>query len=638
MGVLLLNPLLNLQRFTQHKPVVVVAVDNSGSMKITSDSVTIFKKTGEWINALKSQSGKYDLRFLLFGKEVSENDQPGFTDKVTDFQKLKDFLDIRFMPGELAGMILISDGLLTAGENPEYLFNNSAYPVFTVLAGDTVDDCDLQIKNIDYNKIVYPNTTTKIAVHIEASLMEGKESEIKILKGNQQVALRKITITSQRFFHTEMFDIQVGDSPFEAYKVELVSGINEKNSINNQRQVIFEVVDQKLNILLLAKAPHPDISAIKTALSANLRYKIDIKRVDQLSGIKMADYQLIILYQLPDAGSMQLIHFEETGIPVWIIVGPGTKTDALQNIFPGIRIQMTRVSYDMAEALPNQHFTGFELTDEDKRVIEHFPPLLCPFADYVVPSGADIILYQKIRNIPTLKPLLAFMKGQDRHVAVLFGEGLWKWRLNCYKQTGNQWVFDRFINQVVQLLSLDQSKQRFVLDYDKITNEGQAVGFKAQLYDKTFNSTIIPDVSLKIKNKQSGKEYSYVFSKGQSSYSLVVHSLPSGEYSFTASVTFGEEIFSKNGEFHVQLFNPELLSQQSNFSLMKRVADVTGGQYFNSDQPDELINAVQQRPDLKKINRSESTFYELIHLKGFFYLILLLLTIEWLVRKLAGTI
>ena len=42
---------------------------------------------------------------------------------------------------------------------------------------------------------------------------------------------------------------------------------DEINAINNRSIVLFEVLDYNQNILIISSCPHPDISALKNAIS-----------------------------------------------------------------------------------------------------------------------------------------------------------------------------------------------------------------------------------------------------------------------------------------------------------------------------------------------------------------------------------
>lgn len=58
------------------------------------------------------------------------------------------------------------------------------------------------------------------------------------------------------------------------------------------------------------------------------------------------------------------------------------------------------------------------------------------------------------------------------------------------------------------------------------------------------------DVEMKIKGEE-GKEYDYKFNKTENAYNLNAGFLPVGNYSYNASVKFGNGTYTSNGKFSI---------------------------------------------------------------------------------------
>ena len=74
----------------------------------------------------------------------------------------------------------------------------------------------------------------------------------------------------------------------------------EKLYSNNIKEFYINVINSKHNILILANAPHPDIAALKNALSNNQDVEINSKLISEFKESK-TKYDLIIYHNLPSS-------------------------------------------------------------------------------------------------------------------------------------------------------------------------------------------------------------------------------------------------------------------------------------------------------------------------------------------------
>jgi hypothetical protein len=79
----------------------------------------------------------------------------------------------------------------------------------------------------------------------------------------------------------------------------------------------------------------------------------------------------------------------------------------------------------------------------------------------------------------------------------------------------------------------------------------------------------------------------------------------------------------------VTTVNREFLNTKQNHRLLKRLAEKTGGNYFDEKDAGELINYLSLKPE---VNR-ESETVELWNRLPFLLIIIFLLSLEWFIRK-----
>ena len=155
LGVLLLNPTFKQTVITNIKPNLVVAIDNSESIRYLKQDAKVrgflkeLKKTG--------LSDKFQIHYYSFGNTVNElSDSIQFTASQTNiatvFSSFKELYSDTNSP-----TLLLTDGNQTYGQ--DYVLSSLTYkqPIYPVVLGDSVLKSDLKIKNIQHNKYAFLN-------------------------------------------------------------------------------------------------------------------------------------------------------------------------------------------------------------------------------------------------------------------------------------------------------------------------------------------------------------------------------------------------------------------------------------------------------------------------------------------------
>jgi hypothetical protein len=107
---------------------------------------------------------------------------------------------------------------------------------------------------------------------------------------------------------------------------------------------------------------------------------------------------------------------------------------------------------------------------------------------------------QKIGNVETNYPLLAFNDEAGRKTAALTGEGLWRWQLAEYREFGNHHAVEELLSQTVQYLTANANRQRFrVYAAKNVFDEGENVLLNAELYNDALELINTPDVKINLK-------------------------------------------------------------------------------------------------------------------------------------------
>jgi hypothetical protein len=638
LSFLLLSPLIKTIFKTVEKPVIVIAQDNSNSIGNQADSAFLKNQYQEKIKALTNQlSNKFEVKTYLFGDQLKENTIPNYKDKSTNIEQLFQELQNRYVNRNLGAVIICSDGLYNAGENPLYESTALKCPVYTIALGDTTVRKDLILTKVNHNKSVYVGNTFPLEMIMQAKMLRGKTAKLVVENENKVLFEQDINISSESFSKSIPLQLKAVGSGTLHYVVKLIPLNEEISVINNVQHVFIDVITNKQKVLILADAPHPDVAALRQTIEKNENYEAEFSIASDWNK-SIEGYNLVILHQLPSANSSNQKLFSEiqnSNISRLFIVGNNSNFNVFNNAQKVLNISGVRPKFN--EVLPalNKDFVLFNLSEEAKKASSFFSPLQVPFGNVKLSTGAAVLYHQKLGNIGTNEPLIAFNEINGIKEGVIFGEGLWRWRISNYQQAQNHDAFEEIIGKVVQYLSVKTDKRFFKVNYQNTYKEGQSVVLDAYLYNESYEPINEPDIKINVIN-EAGKSFSYQFSKNENAYFLNIPSLPVGNYRFEAVTKVGEKQLKENGSFVVKQVNLEALNTTADHQLLNAISKKTGAQMLYPAQIELLENLLKNKEEIVPISYSEEKLQDVVNLKWVFFLLVSLLTIEWFLRKRFG--
>ena len=634
LSFLLLSPLIKTMIRRVEKPVIIVAQDNSESLIAGKDSA-FYKNQykGNLQTLIAGLTDKYDVRLFSFAdniKELTSTDSINFKDKQTNISSLFDELDTRFSNRNMGAVILATDGLYNNGSNPLYNSKKIKFPVYTIALGDTTIKKDIILLKTEHNRIVYLGNDFPLEVVVSAKQLKGKSSTLTISKGNETLFTQVVNFNSDAFIQTVPVFLHATEAGLQHYKVKLSALPEEMTAANNSNDLFIDVLDARQKILILGEAPHPDIAAIKAGIEKNQNYEVDSYTLDNFDE-PVKKYDLVILYQLPSLRNpIQKIRagLAANATPLWVFTG------ATQIIRTDFSVTETQKSNE-CEAVLEQNFPLFTLSDELRKGIADFPVINCPFGNSNASAAENILLYQRIGSVQTKTPLFLFNASGENKIAIFNGEGIWRWRLHDFAAHGSHQLMDELISKTVQYLSLKTDKSFFRIKGKNNFPENEAVELEAEVYNESYELINTPDVSIIITDVND-KKFPYAFTKTTNSYRLNAGVFPVGEYTYDAKVKVGEKVYTQKGKFSVSALQVELTNTVADHQLLYSLSRNLDGEMVYPATMDKLVEKLQNREDVKSVSYSEKKLDDLLNLKWIFFLLIGLLSIEWFIRKRNG--
>lgn len=639
LAFLLLTPLIKLITRETEKPLLIFAQDNSSSIVFNKDSSFYKQQYPEQISGMLNElRDKYEVIPLSFGNTVEEGLPYTFSDKQTDFSALFAELAIRYGNRNVGAVVLASDGLYNRGTNPIFETEKLNVPVYSLALGDTNVKKDLLIARVNYNKKVFLGNAFPLEIRVNARQSSGAQTTLSVRQGEKVLFSRQLNITSNAFSLIVPVILEADKKGIQQYTIEVDALEGEATLINNKTDIYIEVLERKQKILLLTAAPHPDIAAMREAIETNQNYEVVLTDADNIPA-SIKEYHLVLLHNLPNKQNGLAEFYKKAmseELPLLFVLGQQTDFNQLNSWKSLLNISVSLNKGNPAAASVNSGFSLFNLTDETQRIVSRFPPLLTPFGKYTFTRDHYILLYQQIGNVRTDNPLIAFSGSGEPKTGVICGEGIWRWRMTDYRENGNFNAFNEIILKSIQNLAVRETKSRFRIFAQTSFAENEAVQMDAEVFNSNFELINVPDVNITISGKE-GYNYPFSFSRSGKAYHLNAGFLPPGNYSYKASVNAGDQVFSKEGVFSVSPLQIEQSETVADHQLLYNLAKKQGGDLFGIQQLKELAQALNERKDIKSVIYSHSRLQDLLNEKAVFFLLLLLLSLEWFLRKRAGS-
>lgn len=624
-ALLLLNPLLQLNINEVEKPAVIFAIDDSQSIQMRTSEAEL-TRLKDWINQAQEEL-EADYLTETFRLSESDADTISFDAKTSNISDLLSRVENVYEGRNVGAVILISDGIINQGQSPAY--QDFPFPIYTLGAGDTIPPKDISISSIRNNQVAYQGNQFPVNVTLSQRGFTDETVNVRILEGSTVRATEAVALDSEN--KNVDFLLNAEEPGLKRLTVSVTTREGESSTANNSQDIYIDVIEGKDKVLILAPAPHPDISAIRSALDATANYET-VLYIPGISERPTAnDFDVVIEHQ---AFSRQTFpEYQATGR--WYILGSGTNYKKMSEALGFININPNGNQTDQVRPAYNTSFTKFKLQEGLLDRLEGYPPIRAPFGAYQVTGPVETLFYQQVGNVVTDRPLMSFFDDGSRKAAILTGSGIWQWKLQESGSENSSELFNEMVLKTVQFLGIKANKQRFVVtprssDY----KTGDRVFIDTEVYNDVYERTYGNTIKLTITNENDSlTNYEMVDAPANSSFNL--GTMPPGIYTFQASVSLGGKTYNEQGSFAVRDIQLEGLQLTADHNLLRTISDRSGGQFYPVGEAESLLQRLDVL-DPQGVVRTSQQFFPLISSIWIILLIVLLLSSEWFLRKYLG--
>ncbi|MDJ0646806.1 MAG: VWA domain-containing protein [Flavobacteriaceae bacterium] len=623
--LLLINPTIESQKLELIKPKLALAVDNSSSIKVLEND----RQVNAIVQKLSDDpelKEKFAIELFSFDEEINRLDSLSFSVNKTNIINSLRSLDNLYDTSD--AIVLLTDGNQTLGS--DYSFYKTKPSTYPVAVGDTIPQNDLKISKLNVNRYSFLNNTFPVEVFINYSGNTPVSTNLTISDGTRTIYRRTLSLDQEKNSERVIFNITADRVGAINYRASVSPISSEINRINNRTNFIVEIIDEQSKIALISDITHPDLGMIKRSIETNKQRKVELLTPDKATNLK--EYQLVILYQ-PSGMFRSVFQQLQDGMTNYFIIS-GMQTD--WNFLNRVQEDFIKNTINQSEQYQASRNTAYASFVIDAFDFESLPPLDSKFGTINFKTAHETILFQNINNIQTEKPLLATFSKNNRRGAILLGEGIWKWRAYSYTNGKSFFEFDRFINKLIQYLSIKKKLNRLDLDYEPIVYQNDIVTINATYFDTNYIVDTRASLNLTLRNTATDEVKTFPFRLSGQSYISSISDLESGDYAFTVSVE-GQST-KRSGSFTVLDYNIEQQFTFANMNALRSLANNSNGKFYHTSGFDSLLEDLKNDTRYKPIQRSTLKQQAFIDWKWLLGLAALFLSLEWFIRKYHGKI
>lgn len=230
--------------------------------------------------------------------------------------------------------------------------------------------------------------------------------------------------------------------------------------------------------------------------------------------------------------------------------------------------------------------------------------------------------------------MLCYTEEGNNRTAYLFGENIWKWRMESHLKEKSFEKFDIFLDKTIQYLASNAKKRNLVVTNESFYNSGETINISAQYFNKNYEFDENAQLTIQLRNKNTNTLKVYDFLKGSNDYQVIFDDLEAGNYTFLVKEKSSNT--QQTGSFQVLDFDAEKQFVNADWSRLSQLAQNTNGKTYFPTQVDSLIKFLEENDTYKPVQKEVVRKSPLIDWIWGLVLLSVLLATEWFTRKYNG--
>ena len=517
----------------------------------------------------------------------------------------------------IGAAIIVTDGQANYGEDPLSATYRAEFPIYTIGVGDPTSPKDLVVRQLTAQKVAYVGAEFPIIAGITTFGYGEKEVTVRLSAAGKKIDEKKIALAGDGKLVDVTFSVMPDSEGVFTYRVSVPSLDGELTAMNNARNVRVKVLPSKKRILVVSAEPtweltfflralseDPDL-VVETAFSGKASHAGDSRIPSAFGALNEFDAVAIVgdigiqrnlgpeLVKYIESGGAIYLHIlngitlDRTSAAPWkrflpFDLSPGSNTWTKNEFVPNLTVEglvhpVTRISEDVVS--PGNAYAKL-------------PPLTGFAMISGNPKGTSILM-----NHPRLtEAAIVTVRQVDRgRVLLLNGAGFWRWGFVPFGFGGDNRVYTSLIHNGMAWLLAAGEVEPFTVEADRpVYRSGERVILTARLLDKADQPLDGAQVSALVYQTESDTSIAETLNvvmeeRGGGLYTTELPTIGVGNWRVAASAELEDQrIGSAWARFLVEPYSLELENVQLNESLLREIAQASGGRYFRAEEFDSL--------------------------------------------------
>uniref|UniRef100_A0A7C6A983 VWA domain-containing protein n=1 Tax=candidate division WOR-3 bacterium TaxID=2052148 RepID=A0A7C6A983_UNCW3 len=579
LGFILIGNIISFTFMRSPKVPLIWLIDVSPSMK---DKLSQAKEC--LLNFAKT---KYKAEYLAFADSVfglAKIENLVIQGSKTDIAKALATAKKR-NPGAL---VLLSDGQHNTLSDPVKVAQTLPFLVYSVGVGETARH-DVAIRNLIVRQQVYLGETTECIIRIQSQGLGNKKAKVTLLEQSQELQQKEIILSEPLIEQELIFQIVPNEIGRRFYKIKITEFAEEENLANNQKEFSIQVLKSKMKVIYLSNAPSYNTRFILNALKSEMteflpviafqgnRFQTPTERGMQDFAFKLDCDVLIVdnldASQLPVGISNQIQKYVLDGGGVLILAGERFRLNPILALLAPFVHNQKVIRKEVFFKLTEQGIGVPIFFQDGENLLANTPPLLGVMEVKEPQEGTKVWAIADPLNIP----LIGYRKFGKGKVIEITGFPLWRFGFYGKDLEKPQEKFKRFLNQVNRFLALKEFEQFTLVTDQAVYSLGEKATFTFYAYQDDGRPYSGLDVNLIIDSTKIP-----MVEIGDGIYEKTLDALPPKDYIVKAICQFDTiKLGEAKTEFKVTETNIEMIDTRLNAELLRRIAQATGGEYFD---------------------------------------------------------
>lgn len=664
-GVLLIEPLINLYSTKTVNPRLAVLIDVSRSMSVKDGAISRSSQADELIGRqLSGINGDYKL--FTFSSNLSEaselpdsgaisGEATSIAIALSEFGRRNDF-------EQFGAALLITDGRQNLGDDPVEIAARLGIPIHTLTVGERVDEKNLAIDNIIYPAVAYSGADFRVEAELSANGLAQGKSRLALRQGGEAVIDNSFDIPQEGRKVRVVLDVKAPEPGNYEYTLSAPVFEGEANKVDNERLFAVRVLKNKLKILLVSSALDWEYKFARQMLGRFEEFEIDAVYPEGAGRFSepgtpqgldgLTKYDVIFMVNCSPAelriSTVDLKKYLAEGGSLIYLAGSDATNDI--RLFDGaLPLKAANVRIDNAEYFfepsPTRKQHAAILMDDDPNaslgIWHSFPPFTAlltniePTGEVLLEAGISARDSATVKSSPegSARPVLTVGTSGKGRVAAITGFPWWR---SFFGASGNERLtggMPEFWRNLVKWSSATDEMKNFRIITDrKVYRLGEPVRFTGYLYDEANRPKNGALITLKVNAEGDSTAIKDVVMPQVDNgiYFGELTSLPPGRYEYSASAAaYGDTLGKTAGSFAIESFSLEMASTAPDYNLTRRLADGTGGKAYTAEDIGQFPQELQLEPYAQESQASIKPFGMPVILA----ILVIGLCLEWALRK-----